>query len=274
MTFLNLIRYKNLLILALTQVMVRYFLLAKKIFFIDDNFWLLLIATISIAAAGYIINDYFDVKIDIINKPKAVIVGDKIKRRTAIFLHQLFNMIGLFVGLMLGKTIFFLNLLSITLLWFYSERYKKKAFVGNLMIAFLAGLSLMIVAVFYDTAYQLIGVYAFFAFLVTLIREITKDVQDINGDKQNACRTLPIIWGIKKTKILLYCLIAIFAFSLLIVAQFTKKQEILIMLALLLISVLLLVYRLIAANNAKDFDFLSQLCKIMMLLGIGSMAVI
>lgn len=274
--FLRLIRVQNLLIVVLTQYLARICLidppgssLANAL--LDPAMLLLSLSTVCIAAAGYIINDYFDVKIDIINKPERVVIGRYLKRRVAMGAHQVLNVMGCAVGLYLSRWIFALDLLSVTLLWFYSVRFKRQPFIGNFVVSFLTALSLLVLAVYYRQNVDLLLIYASFAFVITLVREIIKDMEDVRGDARFGCRTLPIVWGIRRTKVFLYILIASFIATLFIVARDLHNHNLNIIFFAILAPIAWLIYRLIYADTRRDFGFLSQLCKAIMLLGVGSM---
>jgi 4-hydroxybenzoate polyprenyltransferase len=163
---------------------VRYFLIenARNSIFNDWKFLILVISTLCIAAGGYVINDYFDVKIDQINKPKEVFVGRIIKRRYALLMHQVFSGIGIILGLLLGWRIFLINIFSVSILWFYASIFKKKPFSGNVIVAFLTAMSISEIAIFYDPDRIIIHIYALFAFFINLIREIIKDLEDMNKE--------------------------------------------------------------------------------------------
>ena len=200
--------------------------------------WGLMLATMLIAAGGYVINDYFDVKIDRINRPDELIVTRTVSKTAAMRLSLILSGIGVAIGLSLA-----IGLRSVTmgavfilvpgLLWFYSSSYKRLFMVGNLTIALLAAMVPLTVAIANVAQLQLrfaplmpyttlphdlfawLGGFALFAFLLTWIREIVKDMQDQMGDRELECHSLPVVWGEKKTKIfvsslmlLTLCLIA------------------------------------------------------------------
>jgi 4-hydroxybenzoate polyprenyltransferase len=273
--FFRLIRSRNILIVVLSQYMVRIFLIGPKEnwkeYLLDYKQFMLVLATISIASAGYIINDYFDVKIDLINKPNEVIIGKYIKRRWAIVIHQILNFLGVVLGFFLSLKIFLINLIAISTLWFYSERFKKKAFIGNFLVAFLTAFSLIILSVYYKKNELLVNIYALFAFSISLIREIIKDMEDIRGDARYGCRTLPIIWGIRRTKILLYAFIILFVIILISMAYILNNQYLILIFSLSIIPFSWFVYKLYWADKKRDFTFLSRVCKLIMLIGILSM---
>ena len=221
--FLRLIRVQNLLIVVLTQVLARVCLVGSTTDIMrslaDSRLWLLSLSTVCIAAAGYIINDYFDVKIDLINKPERVVIGRYLKRRVAMGIHQALNVLGCLIGLYLSRWVFVADVLSVSLLWFYSAQFKRQPIIGNVVISLLTALSLIVLAIYYRQNTGIILIYAFFSFGISLIREIIKDMQDIRGDARFGCRTLPIVWGLRRTKYLLYGLIGAFLISLFLIAQ-------------------------------------------------------
>ena len=271
-SFLQLIRWPNLLMMALSQLLVLKFVVHQDIS--DPKFWAILFSTLIIGAAGYIINDYFDIKIDLVNKPQKVIIGRIIRRRTAIIIHQIFNVIGCLVGLWVSKWVFLINVLSVSLLWIYSSYFKKKPFIGNLIVAFLSALALGVLGIYYQTNTSVVFFYSLFAFQISLIREIIKDIEDIRGDMRHGCRTLPIVWGIRNTKTLLYLLILIFV--VLIFGWVFQSNILLIQLYFGAIfgMTAFLSYQLYWADTRKKFYFLSQFCKLIMLVGILSMLLI
>jgi 4-hydroxybenzoate polyprenyltransferase len=270
---LRLTRFWNLIIIGLAQYLAAYFLISKATL-TDWHLLVLSASTMIIAAAGYIINDYYDVKIDLINKPERVVVGKKITRRYALLFHTFLSVTGIALGLLLSWRIAAINFLSAFLLWLYSNQLKRQPLIGNLVVAALTGLSVLLLEVLYKNNSSLIVIYSLFAFFITLVREIVKDMEDLKGDNTFGCKTLPIIWGIRKTKIFLYILLAIFSIVVLLVNHFYSRLPIIYFLLCLFGPVGWLVVRLIRADTIKEFYQLSQLCKVIMLLGIASMVFI
>ncbi|QMW00846.1 geranylgeranylglycerol-phosphate geranylgeranyltransferase [Spirosoma foliorum] len=273
--FLRLIRVQNLLIVVLTQLLARLFLVGPREeslhLITDTGFWLLSFSTVCIAAAGYIINDYFDVKIDLINKPQRVIIGRYLKRRVAIGIHQGLNVIGCLIGLYLSKWVFLIDVVAVSLLWFYSANFKRQPLIGNIVISLLSSLSLLVLAIYYRQNANMVLMYALFSFGISLIREIIKDMQDIRGDARFGCRTIPIIWGLRRTKYLLYVLVGVFVVTLFLIAGSLHNSRLILIFLLLLIPIAWLVYRLALADTRREFGYLSGLCKLIMLVGILSM---
>ncbi len=267
---IRLTRFWNLVIIGLAQYFTAGFLFNRATLS-DVRLLLLSISTILIAAAGYIINDYYDVKIDLINKPDRVVIGKSIARRFAILFHTALSFAGVGSGFLISWKIGVINFLSAFLLWLYSNYLKRQPFVGNLTVAFLTGLSIELINVLYNVNNQLVTIYALFAFFMTLIREIIKDMEDLKGDNSFGCKTLPIIWGIRKTKVLVYTLMIILILTVVALNQIYVGLPMVYFLLLLFLPMGLLFGRLLRADTIRDFDLLSQFCKVIILLGILTM---
>lgn len=270
-SMLKLTRFGNLIIIAFAQYFTAAFLIGKQTIF-DVRLFLLSLSTMAIAAAGYIINDYYDVKIDYINKPDRVVIGKDITRRYAILFHVVLSFTGIVIGVYLSWRITALNMVSVFLLWLYSNILKRLPFVGNLAVALLTGAAVYSVDLLYRTANPLIIVFAVFAIFMTLVREIIKDIEDLKGDNTFGCRTLPIVWGIRRTKLILYLIILVFAITVVILNYFYAALPFRYQALFLFVPLLVLLWRLIRADTKRDFTWLSTLCKVIMLMGIASMA--
>ena len=268
----RLTRFWNLAIIAFAQYFTAFFLFQQRLLVFTD-FWLFLIvaSTVMIAAAGYIINDYYDIKIDLINKPDRVVIGKTITRRYAIFFHTVISVTGVGMGLLINWKVGAVNFISVFLLWLYSNNLKRLPLIGNLVVSLLTGLSIFLLSFLYEQYLPLVMTYSLFAFFMTLIREIVKDMEDMKGDTTFGCRTLPIVWGIRKTKSFLYGTILVFSFLVLWLDYQQLKISWIYFIPLLFVPMSILFYRLLKADTKKEFYQLSQLGKIIMLLGICSM---
>lgn len=314
--FLKLIRFPNLLIMAFTQYMVRWFLVKPLLEFMGNNgivltlqmselnFFFLSLSTVMLAAAGYIINDYFDVRIDNVNRPNSNVVGRTIKRRVAMGAHTVINVIACGLGIWLSYKCGILRLgimLYVTvpaLLWFYSTSLKRQFLIGNVVIAVLSGLVPLIVVLFevpllnrahidLVTAYTeegdhvlsflpivyITAIFAAFAFIVSLIREIIKDTEDYEGDLEYGCRTLPIVLGISRAKAVITGVIVATMGALgylqYLCAKLHEWKSFLYFLFLLQIPLAYLIFRVMRARDKKAYRFASLLTKIIMVLGIA-----
>ncbi len=277
--FLKLIRYKNLLIILLTQILVYLFLREESSIgdILNPYFLLLALSTFLIAAAGYMINDYSDVKIDVINKPEGLLVGKYFSSRWVLVLHLFFNFTGICIGAFLNYKLGIIDLFTAWLLWRYSVSFKYKLFVGNLVIAFLMALSIIVVYYpFRDILLQWLLFYACFAFMTGFVREIIKDIEDIEGDAANNCKTIPIVYGMYKTKIILvYTIVSIITLLLFVIFYFIYQKAIIYPIylsAFILFPFLRILMLLRNADTKKSFSLLSRNLKIMMVLGTLSMA--
>ena len=253
---------------------------------------LMFLSVLLIAAGGYVINDYFDVKIDTINKPDKRIVGNLMDRKKAIILHQIFSVTGALLGIALAIivrsfTVGLLYVLVPGLLWFYSATYKRQFIIGNVIVAFSVALSILVVALvnvaklklqyhelLFETPlaikiYAWVGGFSFFAFLTTIIREIIKDIEDEEGDREFECHTLPIKIGIPMTKVVLYILIAA---VLSLLAYFLPSYEGTLTDTYFYWGMLLpfgiFVIMLALAKNKKDYAQASTFIKFIMLIGV------
>ncbi|MEO5600835.1 MAG: geranylgeranylglycerol-phosphate geranylgeranyltransferase [Cyclobacteriaceae bacterium] len=272
-SFARLTRVWNLFIIAFAQYFTAAFLIDLKTIF-DWRLFILSSSTVAIAAAGYIINDYYDVKIDLVNKPERVVVGKSITRRYAILFHTLLSFLGVALGLILSWKIAAVNFASATVLWWYSNNLKRQPFIGNFVVALLTGISIWLVDSLYKTGHTLILMYASFAFFMTLIREIIKDMEDLKGDNTFGCQTLPIVWGMRKTKLFIYVILSIFGFTVLLLNLYFGNLPLYYFFLFLLVPLLWFLLRLISADTKNDFAWLSRFCKLILLLGIFSMAFI
>jgi len=270
---IKLTRFWNLLIIALAQYFTAAFLIASEKIY-DVKLFLLTASTTIIAAAGYIINDYYDIKIDLINKPERVVIGKEVARRYALLFHSMLSFIGVAIGAALNWKIGVVNFFSAFLLWWYSNDLKRQPFIGNFVVALLTGLSIYLIGILYHVHPPLVVIYSIFAFGMTLIREIVKDMEDFKGDNTFGCKTLPIIWGNRKTKFLLYSLMATLFAAVIYINESHKQLPLLYFAVFLFVPLLFLFYRLVRADTKKDFYYLSQWCKVIILLGIVSMAFI
>jgi 4-hydroxybenzoate polyprenyltransferase len=270
---LRLTRFWNLVIISLSQYFAALFLIDRNLIG-DWRLFVLATSTAIIAAAGYIINDYYDIKIDLINKPQRVVIGKSITRRYALFFHSVLVVIGVGLGFAISWRIGVVNFFSAFLLWWYSNSLKRQPFVGNLVVGLLTSISILLINILYYTDNSLVIIYALFAFFMTLIREILKDMEDLRGDNTFGCRTLPIVWGIRKTKGMIYGLLIILSASVILLNARFVQLPFYYFVIFLYVPLALLVLRLINADTRKDFYWLSQWCKVIMLLGIFSMVFI
>lgn len=263
-------------------------------------FTLLLISMIFIVAGGYVINDFFDVEIDKVNKADRLIVSKIFSEDVTKFFYIILTFIGLVSGLTSSILIldakfyllFAILILLVCLLYSYSVNYKKKLIIGNLIVSlsvafavflpwlfemlYLSNNALMLYAV-KDTIMSILPfvlIYTLFAFLMTMIREIVKDAEDFKGDLVTHCRTIPIVYGVKIMNIIVGVL-ALLAWMLLLLYQIILfKLHSYIALGIMFViwnSLPILIFQLFSKNADVNYHGYSTFLKIIMLLGILSM---
>ncbi|MFW5726621.1 MAG: geranylgeranylglycerol-phosphate geranylgeranyltransferase, partial [bacterium] len=183
----------------------------------------------------------------------------------------LLNMLGIGIGFFLSPMVGLVNFSAAFLLWLYSNQLKRLPLIGNVTIAFLSGLSVWVIGLYYPQQELLVFTYAVFAFGISLVREIIKDIEDMQGDETFGCKTLPIILGVRYTKFFLYFLSALFIFLLFFMSGMIGNQQLIYFFLLLIIPIAYFITRLVYADTKREFSFLSNFCKLIMLSGILSM---
>lgn len=309
MSWLKLIRWQNLVIIFLTQLLAWMCVIypmttysAVPLSLHATEFFHLAISTVLIAAAGYVINDYFDIKIDSINRPDKVVLERAISLKTAIILHTALNVAGLAFAFIVARhaghySFLILQMSCTILLWLYSTRFKQRFMIGNVVVALLTAFTMAVLMLYENGIHYYIdkpfflhteigiipnpvwvlGVYAYFAFMLTWMREIVKDMEDFKGDAEEGCMTMPIKWGLLRS------------------VQFTQVLGVLTILPLIVGSiklwiagwVVLSVYTLLALTlpictwifylrakaDTLHYHKASRWLKIIMVSGIGSLII-
>lgn len=292
--FFRLIRWSNLVFIVLTQALF-YFCIYYPLYHVHQvrRLLFLVLASVFIAAAGYIINDYFDLNIDQVNKPEKNVIDRVIRRRWAIFWHLLLSLAGVVLtAFAVGLAYWYLvlaNLVCVMLLWLYSTSFKRQLLIGNFVISLLTAWTILVLffafsspSNAFNTAdavsvkfFRLAFLYSGFAFVISLIREAVKDVEDIKGDASYGCKTLPIVAGIRTTKIYtaiwLFVLVATLVILQFYVLQFGWWPSVIYSMLLVIVPLLYALQKLRKASSSKDFAALSSITKWIMLTGILSM---
>lgn len=292
--YLKCIRWKNLVLISYVFILIKFILfpsLQIHTLLSTFQFSILLIAVLLITAAGYIINDIFDVKADIINKPNKVIVSKLITIEKATSWYKITNVVGIVLGILLclhieKPTYSFIFIGTSLLLYFYSKKYKAMPFIGNLIVAFLVSTSIFIIAIF-ELYYpfenptqwiviQFIILLSVFAFLINLTRELVKDLIDINGDYNLKMNTLPILIGRERTKkiALSICLITIMLLLYFVIKYASEYKYLNLYTVLFILTPLLYItVKLNKSKTQKQFKKISVWLKIIMFLGVNSILI-
>ncbi len=299
--FCRLIRLQNLAIIVLTMYMVRYFIVTSLLgdmglssSLTGFDFFLLVCATVCIAAGGYVINDYFDRKLDLINRPGQVVLGRIISRRAGMVWHMIFNIVGVCIGLFLSYKVHMLKtgivfILISGLLWFYSTTYKRQVLIGNLVVSFMVAMVPLLILLFefpllsreyrhsfqsnpesfYTLSYWIIG-YGVFAFIFTFIREIVKDIEDFEGDFAFASNTIPIVWGenVARAIVLIIALLTFLLLTVLLALKMGNLVTILYVGVTIILPLLIFCYLFYRSKSKKEYHRSSFLLKIIMISGV------
>jgi 4-hydroxybenzoate polyprenyltransferase len=304
--FLRLVRLPNLVMIAVTQALF-YLTLVHPFYaghadyysrFRNRYFLMLMVSSLLIAAAGNIINDYFDRNIDEINKPQKKIIDKLIKRRWAIVMHIIFSVTAILLGFYVDSQtpVFWLgfsNTICVLLLFGYSVSLKKKLLVSNILISLLTAWVILVCFFCYYRSFschncdplqwqaalrrfmRISILYAGFAFVVSLIREVVKDMEDMEGDKKYGCKTIPIAWGIPATKVFvavwLVVLIGMIAIVQIYVWQLGWYWSAAYSIVLIVAPLVWILLKLYQAKVPKDYHQLSTIIKLVMLAGLLSM---
>jgi 4-hydroxybenzoate polyprenyltransferase len=305
--FFRLIRWPNLVFIFLTQLLFYYFILlpgfegepmqytpALKL----PLFYLLTLSSVLIAAAGYIINDYFDLNIDRVNRPDKLVVEKLIKRRWTIIWHWILSGLGLLLGFYVSwklrtPLVVLSNLGCVILLWFYSTTFKRKLLIGNVLISLLTAWVILVLYLceirfpaLLDMGYRRILsrlfkfaiVYGGFAFIISLIREVVKDIEDMEGDARYGCRTMPIVWGVNVAKVFAATWLVVLIGALVVIQSYAlqRTEWLVVVYSVLLVDgpLVWILRKLYQAQTKADYHGLSSAIKGVMLAGILSILLI
>jgi 4-hydroxybenzoate polyprenyltransferase len=297
------VRWPNLVFIAVAQLLFSYCILQPifqqgglKPHVHGLYFVLLMISSVFIAAAGYIINDYFDLNIDLVNKPDKMVVDKVINRRWVLVWHWILSFIGIGLGFFIDRMtgvmlLGFANMACVMMLFIYSISLKKKLLSGNVLISLLTAWVILVIT-WCESRYflnairqyetvdvgkltRLTFLYAGFAFVISLVREVIKDMQDIEGDRRYGCKTMPIVWGLNVSKVFvavwLFVLIASLAIVQFYVLQFKWWISAVYTIVFVILPLLIVLKKLMKAQGSDDFKKLSDLVKLAMFTGIISM---
>lgn len=297
----RLIRLPNLGMVVLTMYLMRWSLLIPildlmgfKVQMTELNFFLLVLSTVLIAAAGNIINDYHDVSADRLNKPDKVVIDRLVGRRTGITLHFILSSLGVLLGVFLSvyHRLYWLIpvfLLAPVIIWFYSTSFKHRVFLGNLVLSIMIGMVPLLVILFeypltqranldvlldfpdmFDPILYWVGMFALFAFLTNLIHEIVKDIEDLHGDREVGSKTIAVVYGAITSRILSISLsiITLSGLAILFFVYLRDWMSLTYFGLFLALPFLLLIFYLIRNRESPGSRRLSQIAKIIMLAGL------
>ncbi len=276
LVFFSLIRWYNLLVVAVAQYLAAYFILHDnppwQAVLFDPRLLGVAISTSLVIAGGYIINAFYDIEKDMANRPEEVIMGRIISKRSALQAWILVNFVGMLLSFSLKWELFVFNGLFAFGLWFYSHKLKKLPLVGNISAAILTVAAFFAVCVYYGFVNQVILVYAAFIVLITLIREVVKDLEGVKGDLVFGYQTFPVVYGMRKTKVLLFGLMATTVLPFALLYFMVPLQMLLWYFIFCALMLLLAAFRISKASKPRHFERVNMLFKLLILSGVLSIA--
>jgi len=278
LAYLGLVRWHNLGLVALAQYLAAIFLLNPTKTHLEiianPGLHFLVFSSGLIIAGGYLINAFYDIEKDLANRPKKLIMGRLISKNFALNTYMLFNFTGLGIGFLLGWRVFLFYGVFSFMLWFYSHKLKKMPLIGNLTATFLSVCSFFVVCVYFWQLSWTIVFYVLFLIVAELIREIVKDMEAIKGDIVYGYKTVSVVLGIKKTKSLVYGLMALGILPIFLVYKLQGWGPVMFFLLfaffLWMIATLMLAY----SKERKDFAAVNTLLKVIIVLGVLSIGLI
>lgn len=212
----SVVRGYNIPIIILAQYLSAIFILAPEKaalnVILDMNLFLIVIASSFTIASGYIINSFYDSKKDLINRPNKSMLDRLVSQKTKLYVYFSLNFLVVFIAFFVSwRAVIFFSA-YIFLIWFYSHKVKKYPIIGNLMSAFMAVLPFFAILMYFKNFYSVIFAHATFLYLLLLVREMVKDLENLAGDLVNNYRTIPVILGEKVSKqfITLICIATVF----------------------------------------------------------------
>ena len=294
MKYISVLRPWNLLMVIIAQSLIHYAFFERlgiEIALDHGLFFLLTFATVMIMAGGNVINDILDLEIDQVNKPEKMIVGKKLSLKTAYNLYMALTSIGVLAGFILTRlldkpALFIVFVLVAAVLYLYSSQLKGILLAGNVLVALMVSLSLLVVPLFdlfpvsdgrleatAINASRVILHLAVFAFAINLLRELIKDILDVNGDHKAGMQTIPVLLGRKTAGTIAFVLsVGILVLILIYTNLFLySSRYLLIYTTVLIIAPLLYICtRLWYAEQSSQYALIARLLKLIMLLGLGS----
>ncbi|WP_420576935.1 geranylgeranylglycerol-phosphate geranylgeranyltransferase [Ekhidna sp.] len=273
--FLIASRIPNLIIIGLTQFITAYFLLDMPLWMLmKARFILFILSTGMIGAAGYIINDYFDQKIDMVNRPGKVIIGTTLGRRLALLFHIVLTLSGIGVGFFVDPFIGAIHIFSAGALWTYSAVLKRWILLGTLTIAFLTSLTLLLVMIYFREFSLLVVAYSLFGCVTIFIRENIKDIISAKGEGQFGFQSVPIVWGIRGAKTVIYLAgiagVGMLTFYLWSIPNWSVRY----FFFSVLIFVFWMAYKLAKADKMRDFINLKRYIDVIIVAGLLSVVLV
>lgn len=278
LSLFSVVRGYNILMVVLAQYLASIYILAydlplRKVVF-DLNLFMIVVASAMIIASGYIINNFYDAEKDLINKPRKSMLDRLVSQRFKLTTYFILNFLAVFAASYVSfRAVLFFSA-YIFGIWFYSHKLKKVPFVGNFVSATLAIAPFFAVFVYYKNFETAIFLHAMFLFLLILIREMIKDLENIIGDMAQNYKTIPILYGAKTSKILISVLILLTLIpSLLLIYYFDVGYMYLYFVGCIILLILFLMM-LWKSKTKMHYVGLHNILKLIIIVGVFSILLI
>ena len=273
------VRGYNILVIFLAQYLASIFILSpddlslRDILF-DFNLFVIVLCSALVIASGYIINSFYDSAKDMINKPLKTYLDNKVSQQTKLSVYFILNFLSVILASYVSfKAVLFFSSYIFSI-WLYSHKLKKITFLGNIIAAVLAITPFFAVFVYYSNFENVIFFHAMFLFLLILIREIIKDLENISGDFAQGYKTLPVKYGEKTTKIVLSILIGMALITNLLLIQFFDLGYMDYYFYVSLIGFVIFFFLIWASTKKIQFSLLHNLLKLVIVVGVFSILLI
>ena len=278
LSILSVVRGYNILAIVIAQYLAAIFIFSPqkslKHVFLDINLYFIVLATVCTIAAGYIINNFYDRKKDIINKPLKTELDSFISQKTKLQIYFLLNFIGFFFAMLVSWRAGLFFAVYIFLIWLYSHKLKKQPLVKMFSSAVLALLPFFAVFVYYKNFSEIIFVHASFLFFILVIKDLLKDLENIKGDMAQNYITIPIKYDERFTKMLIGLTVFLTFSPIYFILQYAEIGNMKYYFYLVLVFYVVFLYFLYQASNKKDYVILHNMIKALILIGIMSLMLI
>jgi len=275
LSIFSVVRIYNILIIVLAQYLTSIFILSdKKLFDVifDFNLFLLILCSSLSIASGYIINNFYDQKKDIINKPIKSKIDDVVKKSTKLYFYFILNFLVIFFASIISLRAVIFFSVYIFFLWFYSHKLKRLLFLGNLFYSLLTITPFFAILLYYKNIDLIIAAYALFLFFILLLKDITKDLKNLVGDFTENYQTIPVAFGEDFSRIIISLIT--FINVILIINLFINFSDGYMNIYYGISLILLLIFTIKLYNSKKVSDYLELHNILRLIIGLGVFSII
>lgn len=278
LSLFSVVRGYNILVIVVAQYLSAIFILDKERraldVLLDWDLFLIVLASSLTIASGYIINSFYDAKKDLINRPKKSMLDRLVSQGTKLQVYFALNFMVVFLAFLVSWRAFVFFSVYIFLIWFYSHKLKKYPVIGNLTAALLAVLPFFGILMYFKNFYQVIFAHATFLYLLILIRELIKDLENIPGDLVNNYRTIPVMFGEKTSKKIIIALTILTVIPVYLLIDVFDVGYMDIYFYAGMIVIIYFLGKLWTANTQKEYLLLHNLLKLLIVAGVFSIVLI